>query len=184
MLLNGPSKAKEEDIAEPISEKDGHQASVILCNPMASERPEGLVSVCELIVMLVVLKQSLNPFEWSEDGFCGPGEQRCHTSGGKLGSAAHVLAEQARQVLIQTKHKCQRGRLLHQWGEDSSVQVAEPILPQLQDGIPGFDAVQLLPEEDLLNGVCDCHVVESCAGATEVMLYCPHVCKVRWQILV
>lgn len=179
MLLNGPSKAKKKDIAEPISEKDGDQASVILCNPMASERPEGLVSVCELIVMLVVLKQSLNPFQWSENGFCCPGKQCCHTSGGKLRSVAHVLAEQARQVLIQTKHKRQRGRLLHQWGEDSPVQVAEPILPQLQDGVPGFDAVQLLPEEDLLNGVRDGHVGESGAAATEVMLYLTHVSEVR-----
>ena len=62
MLLNGPSKAKKQDIAESISEKDRHQASVILCDSMASQGPEGLVSVCELIVMLVVLKQSLNPF--------------------------------------------------------------------------------------------------------------------------
>lgn len=90
-----------------------------------------------------------------------------------------MLAEQARQVLIQTKHKRQRGRLLHQWGEDSPVQVAEPILPQLQDGVPGFDAVQLLPEEDLLNRVSDGHVVESGAAATEVMLYLPHVREVR-----
>lgn len=72
MLLNGPSEAKKKDIAEPISAKDRHQASVILCNPMASEGPEGLVSVCELVMMLVVLKQSLNPFKWSENGFCCP----------------------------------------------------------------------------------------------------------------
>lgn len=95
MLLNGPSKAKKKDIAESISEKDRHKASVILCNSMASQGPEGLVSVCELIVMLVVLKQSLNPFERSENGFCCPGKQCRHTSGGKLGSTAHMLAEQA-----------------------------------------------------------------------------------------
>jgi hypothetical protein len=177
----GPGRSKKKDITEPISEKDGHHASVILCNPMASERPEDLISVCELIMMFVVLKQSLNPFEWSENGFRCPGKQRSHASGGKLGSAAHVLVEQVRQVLIQTKSykPSQRDRLLHQWGQDSGVQVAEPILTQLQDCIPGFDAVQLLPEEDLLNRVSDCHVVEGCAVATQVMLHVPHACNVK-----
>lgn len=72
MLLNGTSKAKKKerkDIVESVTEKNGHQTS-INTNSMAFQCLESLVGICKFVVMLVVLKQYLNSFQWSENFFC------------------------------------------------------------------------------------------------------------------
>lgn len=50
-------------------------------------------------------------------------------------------------------------------GGKDPTQVSEGIPPQLKHCIPCFDFIQLLLKKDLLNGKCDCSVVESCTAA-------------------
>lgn len=182
MLLYGAAEAEEEHIAEPVPEENGHQSSVILPNPVAPQGPEGLVSVCEFVMVLVVLQQCLNSFQRSENGFCRPCKHSRRAAGGELWST-DMPVQEAGQVLVEPEHQCQGGGLLHQRGQDPAVQVAEPIPPQLQHRGPRSEPVQLLPEQDLLNGEGDGHVAEGRAAAAQVMLQLAHASKARRQVL-
>lgn len=81
MLLNGTPEAKKKDIAEPVTGKNGYQASIILSNSMAFQCLKSLVSVCKFVMMPVVLKQCLDSFQWSENGFCSPCKGCGHATG-------------------------------------------------------------------------------------------------------
>ena len=95
VLLDGTAKAKKKNIAESITKKNRNQASIILSNSMAFQCFESLISVCKFVMMLVVLKQGLNPFQWSENCFCCPCKYCCHATGCKLRGTA-MLTEAAR----------------------------------------------------------------------------------------
>lgn len=115
MLLNWPTQAKKQNVTRPVSQQNRDQPTVALPHTIIpQESPEGVGSVIETLVVPVILKQRLHPFEWRKGSLGRPSQRSSDAPCNKLGrtTSVSVTQKQPGEILVQTKHDGHGGGLL------------------------------------------------------------------------